>query len=137
MIKFDFLDDIPLDFTGSCHLIEDNSIRYYKNGIFHRVDGPALFGILMKSNGLLMATFIEKMDLLIFILLEKNIINMDYFIEKMVRHVNLKMERIIIVSKVNFIEKMDLRLNILMVKRLGIIKTNVMEQMIVLQLKPG
>lgn len=43
MIKFDFLDDIPLDFTGSCHLIEDNSIRYYKNGIFHRVDGPALF----------------------------------------------------------------------------------------------
>ena len=32
---------IPRNFTGICKALIDESIRYYKNGMEHREDGPA------------------------------------------------------------------------------------------------
>ena len=32
---------IPRNFTGICKTLIDESIRYYKNGMEHREDGPA------------------------------------------------------------------------------------------------
>ena len=42
MIEFKRYSDIPKDFTGGCKLLDDNSIRYYKNKTLHRDDGPSI-----------------------------------------------------------------------------------------------
>ena len=42
MIEFKNYLDVPEDFTGICKFLSDNSIRYYKNGLYHREGGPAL-----------------------------------------------------------------------------------------------
>ena len=34
--------DIPEDFTGICKRLDYNAIFYYKNGLPHREDGPAI-----------------------------------------------------------------------------------------------
>ena len=47
MIEFKKYMDVPYSFTGCCKIIEFDSIRYYKDGLIHREDGPAL---LYKGN---------------------------------------------------------------------------------------
>ena len=42
MIEFKNYLDVPEDFTGICKFLADNSICYFKNGKFHREDGPAI-----------------------------------------------------------------------------------------------
>lgn len=42
MIEFKYYKDIPKNFTGFCKLIIDESIVYYKDGLLHREDGPAV-----------------------------------------------------------------------------------------------
>lgn len=42
MIEFERYDDIPKDFTGVCKILWDLSTRYFKNGLHHREDGPAV-----------------------------------------------------------------------------------------------
>lgn len=41
-ISFNRTSDIPINFTGVCKIVEPNQIRWYKNGIRHRLDGPAV-----------------------------------------------------------------------------------------------
>jgi hypothetical protein len=33
---------VPYNFTGKFYLENDNSVRYYLNGKYHRLDGPAI-----------------------------------------------------------------------------------------------
>jgi hypothetical protein len=42
MKQFKRYKDIPKDFTETCKITWDNSICYFKNGKFHREDGPAI-----------------------------------------------------------------------------------------------
>lgn len=42
MIEFQHTNDVPYKFTGICKILQDNTIRYYKDGLFHRHDGPAI-----------------------------------------------------------------------------------------------
>ena len=43
MIKeFKYHFYLPNNFTGICKITDDNTIRYYKNGLRHREDGPAI-----------------------------------------------------------------------------------------------
>ena len=42
MIEFYYSWDIPKNFTGVCKLVFDNSIRYFKDGLYHKEDGAAI-----------------------------------------------------------------------------------------------
>lgn len=42
MIQFEYSFCIPNNFTGVCKVLNDNTVRYLKNGEYHREDGPAI-----------------------------------------------------------------------------------------------
>ena len=34
--------DVPFNFSGKCFIINDQSIRFYKCGLYHRKNGPSI-----------------------------------------------------------------------------------------------
>ena len=42
MIEYDYVFEIPKDFTGICFVKCSNSVRHYENGLLHNTNGPAL-----------------------------------------------------------------------------------------------
>lgn len=42
MISYDCRLSVPIDFTGVCLITSWNAICYFKDGSFHRTDGPAI-----------------------------------------------------------------------------------------------
>lgn len=42
IMSFNKTCDIPINFTGICNVVEPSQTRWYKNGIRHRLNGPAV-----------------------------------------------------------------------------------------------
>ena len=42
IVEFYSFYKVPYNFTGKCKTIDDGSIHYYVDGVFHRLDGPSI-----------------------------------------------------------------------------------------------
>jgi len=47
--KFAKITDVPKDFTGCCWVDWVEQLRFYRNGVLHRLDGPAISHFMFAS----------------------------------------------------------------------------------------